>query len=160
MRLTEKRPSNYYAFSKECPEPWTTNCVQKLGQLEDILDKYEIDDMQELDDRLSTYKFLANHDYSTMPREDLNSMIDKILSINKIEEELGIDLATLFKVLKNGLYSSFIDKENNKLVLKSLSLHLLETLDGFDCIFKDNDERVLFFKDYGKTWALTKEELL
>lgn len=76
------------------------------------------------------------------------------------EKEFGIDLLTLIKALKNGIYSSFVDSSNKRIILKSNEVLLLKTLDGLDCFFEDNDERFLLFSDYGKTWALTKEELL
>ena len=86
--------------------------------------------------------------------------INELREYKSIEEELGIDLMTLIKALKNGIYSSFVDSSNKRIILKSNKVLLLKTLDGLDCFFEDNDERVLLFSDYGKTWALTKEELL
>lgn len=78
---------------------------------------------------------------------------DKLGQLEDIEEELEIDLVTLFKALK-GIYI----KPNNIYVGSP-----------YLC-FAENENRELEFqfkivdtwykvKDYGKTWALTKEEL-
>ena len=80
---------------------------------------------------------------------------DKLGQLEDIEDELGIDLITLFKALKNGIYFKVKDK--------------IYFTNGLDLDFK---EKVLFefneyedfetyeLKDYGKTWALTEEELI
>lgn len=89
-----------------------------------------------------------------------------------IEDKLGIDLITLFKALKNGIWVK--DLKNN---VYKVSCHLcrVETGGGVDCslglAFQQNGNykwrylvldtrRDSDIKDYGKTWALTKEELL
>ena len=98
MRRTNKCGDTYDSNEKE------RNLIETLGPLEDILEKYEIDSLEDLDERLKTYKFLANHDYSTLERTDLNQMIDICQNVWKIEEKLGIKLDVLFKALKNGIY--------------------------------------------------------
>lgn len=81
--------------------------------------------------------------------------VDKLGQLEDIEEELGIDLITLFKVLKNGFYTIFYNKHK-------YDNSCYYTIDlEFKCIWV-NDYDAYFsldFKDYGKTWALTKEEL-
>ena len=93
---------------------------------------------------------------------------EKLSKLEDIEEELGIDLITLFKALNNGIwvyrgkrkeYTSWCiavngngDGGNRK-----TTFWLSYKVNGFD--FPDYYEH-LYFKDYGKTWALTKEELL
>lgn len=82
---------------------------------------------------------------------------DKLKQYKDIEEELGIDLITLFKALKNGIYDK--NEDRNVLVFLSWHYHLKEMVLFYD------DENPYYngcyqFKDYGKTWALTKEELL
>lgn len=74
-----------------------------------------------------------------------------------IKEELGIDLITLFKALKNGAYIPFygqiislekykIDFPNKRFIAKHFNGKMYE--------------ETLYFKDYGETWALKKEGLL
>ena len=81
-----------------------------------------------------------------------------------IEDELGIDLLTLFKSLKDGIWTwndkdhkeHFFEKPlgltkfvmENKYEEKETKTYRLVGVDYYE------------LKDYGKTWALTKEELL
>lgn len=92
---------------------------------------------------------------------DLNThyMIEKLeneLKIYKnIEREFGIDLITLVNALKNGIY---IRDDKNIIDIRDDYLYLTYRQDQWLL-----DHYVLgrfYLKDYGKTWALTKEELL
>ena len=80
---------------------------------------------------------------------------NKLGKLEDIEEELGIDLITLFKALKQMFV---FHKENVKIELLGLHIKSNELyLFGF---VKDTVHAVyLSLKDYGKDWALTKEEL-
>ena len=83
---------------------------------------------------------------------------DGDLAYEDIEEELGIDLLTLFKALKEGVYyrhpSFGIQEYQAGLVLANDVKHNIVL--GLDHRLTSI---VVFFEDYGKTWALTKEEL-
>ena len=83
--------------------------------------------------------------------------IDKLGKLEDIEEELGIDLITLFKALKG-------------ILVKSTNGDVYYVGNPYLC-FSENEKRELEFqfrvvdtwykiKDHGKYWALTKEELL
>ena len=107
---------------------------------------------------------------------DANEGIKKIpvLATNKlgrledIEEELGIDLITLFKALKDGINVYYEDEERYQFH-NNLRLEYHKTLgwglvDIYGSICRNDMPMKLemeFYelKDYGKTWALTKEEL-
>lgn len=93
---------------------------------------------------------------------------DKLGKLEDIEEELGIDLETLLKALKNGIYVKVGNQIKRTHWCISLNANGMygerETyywfayrVNGFD--FPDTYER-LKLKDYGKTWALNKKELL
>ena len=82
----------------------------------------------------------------------------KLELLENLEEELGIDLITLFKALKQKFV---FHKENVKIELIGIHFQSIKSnelyLFGF---IKDTVHAVyLSLKDYGKTWALTKEEL-
>ena len=62
--------------------------VQKLGQLEDILEKYGIDDIEELDKILEIHKFLLEHNYQTLPKEDLDVLFDELEKYKVAKGEL------------------------------------------------------------------------
>ena len=84
--------------------------------------------------------------------------IHKLGQLEDIEEELGIDLITLFKASKQGI---FVKEQNTN-----------EKEVDFEEITLDLDNKLLLFRHprkeigkgrvlshYGKTWALTREEL-
>lgn len=80
---------------------------------------------------------------------DIEEVSNKLGELEDIEEELGIDLITLFKALKQG----YVWYDNEKFKIECLyikpRIHLYVT-DGVGACYME---------DYGKTWALTKEEL-
>ena len=93
-------------------------------------------------------------------------IMTELLEYKCIEEELGIDLITLFKALKNGVYydvgsktieyyridgSQYIDIDIQDQFLNLMYASPYE--DSCHC------EMSLKLNAYGKTWALTKEEL-
>lgn len=86
--------------------------------------------------------------------DEMNEMTEcfnKLGKLEDLEEELGIDLVTLFKALKNGIW--IYDDGNPYFTSRiKLSWHL-------DAIYCDTSDIYVLLKDYGKTWALTKEEL-
>lgn len=108
------------------------------------------------------------NNYEPIKPSNLYPAIDKLGQLEDIEEELGIDLETLLKALKNGIYVKVGNKIKRTHWCISLNANGMygerETyywfayrVNGFD--FPDTYER-LKLKDYGKTWALTKRELL
>ena len=80
--------------------------------------------------------------------------LDQLEEHRKIEEELGIDLITLFKALKDGIY---INEDGS--VYKDGINSIEHWSDGWGFISSDDYIDVLF-EDYGISWALTEEELL
>ena len=112
----------------------------------------------------------------------LREVAEKLGKREDIEEDIGIDLVTLFNAFKNGIWSKggfygacCLDNEPHFIEPKDLEL-------GFDFYFEvknnndeayiresdvlclythdyENKEYSVRVKDYGKTWALTKEEL-
>lgn len=79
--------------------------------------------------------------------------INKLGQLEDIEEELGIDLITLFKALKEGIYTI---RSNGKKRYPFL------TYNGavgyiFDFMFEQEAEYIL--SDYGGTWSLTKKDV-
>ena len=92
--------------------------------------------------------------------------VDKLGTLEDIEEELGIDLITLFKALRNGIWTNqeqwYGDEKQGKIRFFQVRLLLEENAIGciYNSMWKGEEViRTLYFKDYGKTWALTKEEL-
>ena len=85
--------------------------------------------------------------------------IDKLGELEDIEEELGIDLKTLYKALTNGVW---VKNEVGQIYHINVYLHNLilsssSTKNEF-CFITPNNELLLFDK-IKQDWALTKEEL-
>lgn len=78
-------------------------------------------------------------------------IINKLGQLEDIEEELGIDLITLFKALKDGLY--YRDEDYG--IIKNRCTVGIDT----QFIFEEETNLILKIKDYGKTWSLAKKEL-
>lgn len=83
-----------------------------------------------------------------------NDIITKLGQLEDIEEELGIDLVTLFKALKNGIwYKSGREYYHAIMDFSLVSKCFREYIPYGKTYIR------FYLKDYGKTWALTKEEL-
>ena len=96
----------------------------------------------------------GTYDYFLVIKKDL----EKLDQLEKIEEELGIDLITVFKALKNGIYHK---DENNIIEFDSD----IEFDYGYyadestpKAYYFTGDEMYLF-NEYGKKWSLDKKEL-
>ena len=86
----------------------------------------------------------------------------KLGQLEDIEEELGINLITLFKALKNGFYH--IDENKHIYTTKPTKGNggAMNFYVCLGCIIAEDtfgDQYIYSLKDYGKVWALTKEEL-
>ena len=113
------------------------------------------------------YKLTSSNDGITILKGDpieimsLDKATEKLHKILEIEEEIGIDLITLFKALKYGVsyytsqnqlthdYVWLYDNYVSASVRDKLSYSLLT------CFQK----QILSFEDYGKTWSLDRKEL-
>ena len=83
-----------------------------------------------------------------------NYVETNVMPYRNIEMELGISLVTLFKALRSGIHIIDDGYPYNDRVNLIYS-------NSFPCGFKGKvGDHCVFFKDYGKTWSLTKEELL
>ena len=94
--------------------------------------------------------------------------VDKLGTLEDIEEELGIDLITLFKALKDGI-NVYYENEERYQFHNNLRLEYRKTLgwglvDIYGSICRNDmpmklDMEFYELKEYGKDWALTREEL-
>ena len=87
---------------------------------------------------------------------------EKLCQLEDIEEEIGIDLITLFKALKNGCFAKetfdYMGKKQTQIIFTEFTqLYYTDDLDDYLIHIRTID---YYLKDYGKTWALTREELL
>ena len=127
---------------------------------------------QRNDELNKTYIDGVSVDYLTA---DLNAsrVMNKLGQLEDIEDELGIDLSLLNSICQKGLY--FKKEALNTLCLEEKHIYYAKNYDihiEFFGRYQENKMGVsimvcvgttyhsLNAKDYGKTWALTKEELL
>ena len=93
--------------------------------------------------------------------EEVAGWHNKLSRLEDIEEELGIDLDILFKGAFDGIW--FIppskDSERKEILDGWIDLGTIDKMEHSFCV-GNKSLCCLSFKDYGKTWALTKEELL
>lgn len=109
----------------------------------------------------TSYNYNGNYQELIEARETLEKELDRLEEYRKIEEEIGIDLITLFKALKYGVYYYtsqnqlthdyvwLYDNYVSASVRDKLSYSLLT------CFQK----QILSFEDYGKTWSIYREVL-
>lgn len=102
---------------------------------------------------------------------DLNThyLIEKLQNELKrykdIERELGIDLMNFVKILKstnieNSVYFKWLNKKEGLVIGSNFFGAFYLDMKEKAFVEIENLKNKLYFKDYGKTWALTKEELL
>ena len=82
------------------------------------------------------------------------TVTNKLGQLEDIEEELGIDLITLFKAEKDGIWYNSNGTFYFNYFDVSLAHRCFRRYVDYFRNYMSFD-----FKDYGKTWALTKEEL-
>lgn len=113
---------------------------------------------------LKTASLINEGKYQIKDDVMIHNAIDKLGQLEDIEERLGIKLSTLIKAVDDGIYS----KEYNE--MRKVDLIRLELIPGYSitkyeytfeglCLYDDDLEECYEFKDYGKTWALTKKEI-
>ena len=95
--------------------------------------------------------------------ENSNACVDKLGKLEDIEEELGIDLITLFDIDKQlntrkKIWLKIEDEIEENFRFDSYYIIDLKHKAFVKIEYEPLD--YFYFKDYGKTWALTKEELL
>lgn len=105
-------------------------------------------------------------------RDNFNAEYAKLADLEDIEEEIGIDLITLFNALKNGIWSS---KKGNEIEKIEITENLRLVLDCNGSTDKTNFWILDYYEmnadrtnsidnwwidNYGIDWALTREELL
>lgn len=110
---------------------------------------------------------LTNKHFSVNPprsikkcRQDFYIAVeDKLRRLEDIEDELGIDLITFVKLTKAKEVYDIEEDSATTFTYIDFENHLIVCIDDFDEMSGRNFEWSYRFKDYGKTWALTKEEL-
>ena len=93
--------------------------------------------------------------------KDVDEAYKKLYKLENLEEELGIDLITLFKALKYGVYYY---TSQNQLTHDYVWLYDNYISAGFReklsySFMTCCQKQILLFEDYGVTWAIYRPEL-
>lgn len=104
--------------------------------------------------------------------EEINdSIYNRLKLLEDLEEEIGMSLLLLFRILKHGriIHKYKIFCASKKMILESSIInglfyengqYGLEVYNEEDDIDEEyNDFKYVYVKDYGITWSLTREEL-
>ena len=86
--------------------------------------------------------------------------IDKLGQLEDIEDELGVDLKIFIKALIYGFYVKDNDFEKPHYMFSPCLFRTDEDYERVGEYIIEFGNDFIYLKDYGKTWALTKEELL
>lgn len=88
-------------------------------------------------------------------KDTIEAVANKLGQLEDIEEELGIDLITLCKTFEEDIYI----KPDNKIIFVNYDKKEYRFYEGNINCNTDDGNFTVSIDDYGKTWALTKEEL-
>lgn len=117
------------------------------------------------------YERVAGEDYvytsETRLTQSFAIVEQKLGQLEDIEEELGINLIILFYALKKGIYVRLLDYTKptfKKIMIEQYHIDIKKKYidirrDRLYGSFGNTGGHLYRFKDYGKTWALTKGEL-
>ncbi len=94
------------------------------------------------------------NNYCDMLENVIKKDLNQLKEYRKIEEEIGIDFITLSKILKQRFVY-----DNDQVKIELLGLHIkYDELYLYGFVEETMHAVYLRLKDYGKTWALDKEE--
>ena len=104
--------------------------------------------------RLTRKNKAGNYTYKNGVKQDSKLIFNKLGQLEDIEEELGIDLITLFKLINaENIYSY-----GHTSIMKNTGQ--VDIYDKTITIWNGSCHSVYKLSEYGKSFALTKEELL
>lgn len=135
------------------------NAIHQLGRFEDLMQEYNINSIEELENILGSHKkqeekiIDLSADLGMFQNENINLTKD-IEKYWNIEEELGCSLEVVFKALEEGVY---IEVEHLPDVIERPRLYCS---DDFKCYCFEllYGEYVFKLSDYKKTWWLKGEK--
>ena len=89
----------------------------------------------------------------------LDQVITKLGKLEDLEQELGCPIEVLFKAIKNEIYVYDVNSNCRKVIKEEPTFILDKEINKKKSFGFVITGRYIYLKDYGKTWALTKEEL-
>lgn len=100
---------------------------------------------------------LCDEETNSRMINNIHKSFNELREYKSIEDDLGIDLNVLFWALKNGF---FVKKGTiNEGLISSVEAKDIRSIDLVTHNIYFNVCDLVFFENYGRTWALSKEEL-
>lgn len=104
---------------------------------------------------------------STIKDKGFNAEYAKLADLKDIEDKLGIEILTLLDMQSHGNFYVKLESGKIERAHKPKKQVIYFTMPDLGMMYKYEAYRLFYyysrnyyFKDYGETWALTKEELL
>lgn len=89
--------------------------------------------------------------------EPIKSIVTKLGQYEDIDEKLGLTYSVFFEAFFNGVY--YLD-DSGQIIRSTVNIYDLYLTERKEIAFITKfGDKILLFKDYGKTWALSREEL-
>lgn len=122
-----------------------TDISHKLGKLEDLMEEYNLESIEDLENLLALQTFKVGG------RSNGKSIIAKGILYNQLSDELGCPLDVVFKALlkKEGIRTI----KNNTYYIDNIV-----RMSTGNLAFELELAHYLYLKDYGKTWWLKGEK--
>jgi len=144
-------------FDWKWKDAWNTlykvvgNKIYKKETFDPALNKQIDIDWREM----TTIEFIGSKEEYPPKRKTITlAKYNKFKQYKDIEDDIGIDLATKDRVERaDKIYSKFYDEYIDDFTLHRCGVEINDRYDVF------GNSYILLYKNYGKTWALTKEEL-
>ena len=88
---------------------------------------------------------------------ELNDIVNKLGRYEDIDEKLGLPYPVFYEAFFNGV--DYLD-DSGQIIRSAVNIFDLYLTERKEIAFITKyGDKILLFKDYGKTWALTREEL-
>lgn len=118
-------------------------------------------ELQELRDSIKRNPSSLNCAYDTLSAiktyEPFKLVYEKLYQYEDIDEKLGLPYPVFYEAFFNGV--DYLD-DSGQIIRSTVNIFDLYLTERKEIAFITKyGDRILLFKDYGKTWALTKEEL-
>lgn len=153
----------------------TGEAIKRFGELEDVLEKYGIDNLDEFIKEYSSRNIkLANDNYAL--EQQLAELKEKLTQYENIEKEIGCDIEIFWKVYRrlsgHGKYDIHLYSLFNNEIVEIMPTEIISgTYSNYpqDCSFKylvwdkicesyQETYSYFHFHDYNNEWFLSKEE--
>lgn len=148
-RITKYEPSEDSMFPYKLVDNELStelNAIHQLGRFEDLMQEYNINSIQELENILGS-KFIAG-----FFRSSGKTIVAKGILYNKLSEELGCPLEVVFKAIDKGIktkkHYDLGSGQEFKEYIEVVEPHLTFTSVGLDWL--DENE---YFQDYANEWC-------